>query len=116
MEGFDWQRIAAKHPGGLRDMTSGTNQFAVQHQPGTYTDDSQMAFALAKSLVGGWRPMQVQAMHAGNSSEGAQVNLQAWLQSQHACLPHGKGPSPLLAEPLVRAYSSKMSAVLSLGC
>ena len=58
-------------------MVSGTNQFAVQHQPGTYTDDSQMAFALAKSLVGG---------------------------DQHACVLHSKGQLPLLAKALVHLY------------
>ena len=46
-------------------MISRTDQFAVQHS-GTYTDDSQMAFALAKSLVGG---------------------------EQHACVPHSEGQS-----------------------
>ena len=58
-------------------MISGTNQFAVQHQPGTYTDDSQMAFALAKSLVGG---------------------------HHHARVLHSRGHLPLLAEALVHMY------------
>ena len=89
VEGLDWQRITAEHPGGLRDMIAGTNQFAVQHQPGTYTDDSQMAFALAKSLVGG---------------------------DQHACVPDSEGQSSLLAEPLVCVYQSKTSPVLGMGC